>query len=183
MTEILQYTQAFAAVALCLLTAALVWATKVMADETHKSRADANRPRVSAKLKLGGDPGGLIYLVMQNVGRGPAMNLHFQLKGDEEAFNNHNMLWFRGTTSPINFLSPGEIESHILGSAHEMCADPPLQLSIELKYEDSDRKPDAVSINLDVTNFEKMVLSNESNERRQAKALEDIACLLKMSRS
>ena len=175
MTEIAQWVQIVASVALCVLTWFLARATKVLAVESSASREDASRPKVLTKVKPDPDCGDFIQLVVQNVGRGPALDLEFRLKGHEVDFELHEVTPLRGTTAPIKFLAPGEAEVYSLGANHNLFQDPPLQFLVEMKYKDLDGNQHEGYVALDMRQFKELAWLGKSVEWRKMEALEKIA--------
>ena len=167
--------QAIATVCLFLLTGVLAWATWLLARESREARADANRPRVSAKFQQDPDYGSFIRLVLKNLGRGPALNLRFSLNGNEADFEKHKVRLLRNTSAPINFLSHEEAETYHFGTATNLFKDPPMEsFTVQLEYEDLDGKHYDHSVNLNVKEFQKLVRVSSSVARKQLTALEGI---------
>ena len=122
--------QSLLTLGLIICTAALWWvtknmavSTKILADENQRRGDDAKRPQILAKLKPSADSGAFIQLVLNNVGLGVALNVSFQIEGDEEDFSRHRM-HLRGTSVPINFVSPGESEFYEMGPAKALGPSP-----------------------------------------------------------
>ena len=69
-------------VGLFLATKNMARSTKLLADESRKLREDAKKPQVSAKLKPMAEHGAFIQLVLNNLGRGAALNVKFRLEGE-----------------------------------------------------------------------------------------------------
>ena len=151
-------------------------ATKLLVEENRRLREDAKRPQVSAKLKPMAEHGDFIQLVLNNAGRGVALNVRFQLEGDEEDFNSHEMTSLRGTSVPINFMSQGESETYPLGAGRTLFAEPPMKpFSVVMKYEDVDGQSYDKRVELDVKHFKDLAWSGASVTWRQMEALENIA--------
>ena len=167
--------QAIATVCLFLLTGVLTWATWLLARESREARADANRPRVSAKFQQDRDYGSFVRLVLKNLGRGPALNLRFSLNGNEADFARHGVRLLRNTSAPINFLSHGEAATFHFGATKNLSEDPPMEnFTVQLEYEDLDGKSYEHSIDLDVKEFQKLVRIHSSVARKQLAVLESI---------
>ena len=167
--------QATATIVLVLATVVLAWATVRLAQESRKAREDAIQPRVSARLKVDGETGQFIRLIVANVGHGPALNLSVLLEGDEKDFAKHGMKYFRGASGTINFLSPGETEDYFLGISERLFADPPIQpFSIVLKFTDVNGKSYCCRVAMNVKQFEGTHWFSFSASWRQMRALEKI---------
>ena len=167
--------QAFATIALVLLTFVLAWATVWLALESRKARKGAIRPRVSAKLKVDGETGQFIRLIVASIGHGPALNLNIGLEGDEKDFANHKMEFFGGVSGTIKFLSPGETEDYFLGIAERLFADPPMQpFSIVLEYTDVYGKSYVNRVEMNVKQFEGTHWFSFSASWRQMRSVEKI---------
>ena len=151
-------------------------ATKLLVDENRKLREDAKRPQMSAKLKPMVEHGDFIKLILNNSGRGVALNVRFQLEGDEEDFNSHEMTSLRGTSGPINFMSQGESEIYELGAGRTLFAEPPMKpFLVVVNYEDVDGQLYEKKIVLDVKQFENLEWQGASVAWRQMEATENIA--------
>ena len=149
--------------------------TKLLANENRKLREDAKKPQVSAKLKPMAEHGDFIQLVLNNLGRGAALNVKFRLEGDEEKFKSHKMT-VRGGLAPINFMSQGESEIYELGPGRTLFDDPRMKpFSVVIEYEDVDGQPYEKRIVLDVKQFDGLAWSGASVAWRQMEALEGIA--------
>ena len=177
--------QALATVVLIAVTVGLAGSskktsetTKLLANENRKLREDAKKPQVSAKLKPMAEHGDFIQLVLNNLGRGAALNVKFRLEGDEEDFKSHKMT-VRGGLAPINFMSQGESEAYGLGAGHTLFGEPPESplkpFSVVIQYEDVDGQPYEKRIVLDVRQFDGLAWSGASVAWRQMEALEKIA--------
>ena len=162
-------------VGLFLATWNMAWSTKLLADENRKLREDAKKPQVSAKLKPVAEHGDFIQLVLNNLGRGAALNVKFRLEGDEEDFKSHEMT-VRGGLAPINFMSQGESEIYELGPGRTLFDDPRMKpFSVVIEYEDVDGQSYEKRIVLDVKQFDGLAWSGASVAWRQMEALEGIA--------
>ncbi len=162
-------------VGLFLATWNMAWSTKLLADENRKLREDAKKPQVSAKLKPMAEHGDFIQLVLNNLGRGAALNVKFRLEGDEEYFKTHEMT-VRGGLAPINFMSQGESEIYELGPGRTLFDDPRMKpFSVVIEYEDVDGQSYEKRIVLDVKQFDGLAWSGASVAWRQMEALEGIA--------
>ena len=151
-------------------------ATKLLVDENRKLREDAKRPQMSAKLKPMAEHGDFIQLVLNNSGRGVALNVRFQLEGDEEDFKSHKIKDLRGNSVPINFMSQGESETYELGARRTLFAEPPMRpFSVVVNYEDVDGQSYEERIEFDVKQFENLVWQGASVAWRQMEAMENIA--------
>ena len=183
------FVQAVFTVALFLATVALTWvtarlarssaesseATKFLAQESRKSREDANRPMVLARLKPSSDHGDFVRLVVSNVGRGPALELEIRVECDEQDFISHGVTPFRGTSAPIGFMAHGEVDTYNLGAARTLFADPPLQpFRVALEYKDLNGKPHKNCVEINVAQFKGLVWTGASVAWRQMGALERI---------
>lgn len=167
--------QAGATVVLVLATVVLAWATVRLAQESRKAREDAIQPRVSARLKIDGETGQFVRLIVSNIGHGPAINLSILLEGDQEDFAKHGMDFFRGVSGTINFLSPRENEDYFLGIAEKLFADPPMQpFSIVLKYTDVYDRSYCSRVEMNVKQFKGTHWFSFSAPWRQMRALEKI---------
>ena len=150
-------------------------ATKLLVDENRKLREDAKRPQVLAKLKPMAESGHFIQLVLNNMGRSAALNVRFQLEGDEKDFKNHEMTIVRGGLAPINFMSQGESEIYELGAIRTLGSDPRMKpFSVVINYEDVDGQSYEKRVVLDVKQFDGLRWSGASVAWRQMEALEGI---------
>lgn len=180
---------ASASIALVIVTAGLLCATRNMAKssketsaatkllvcENRSFREDAKKPQVVAKLKPLLEHGDFIQLVLHNAGRGVALNVTFRLQGDEKDFDSHNMSRLRGSPVPINFMSQGESEIYELGAAHELFAHPPMKpFYVVINYEDVDGQSYEKRNVLNVAQFKGLEWSGASVAWRQMEALEQI---------
>ena len=162
-------------VGLFLATWNMARSTKLLAAESRKLREDAKKPQVSAKLKPMAEHGDFIQLVLNNLGRGAALNVKFRLEGNEEYFKSNEMT-VRGGVAPINFMSQGESEIYEFGPGRTLFADPPMKpFPVVINYEDVDGHPYEKRIVLDVKQFDGLAWSGASVAWRQMEALEGIA--------
>ena len=100
-------------------------------------RKAENKPRVSARLEPSSDHGGFIRLAVTNLGRGPAVDLEIEVECDEDDFNEHGAMPFRGTSAPIGLLHRGESDTYSLGANRTLFADPPMNpFVVVLRYKD-----------------------------------------------
>ena len=181
--------QALFTVALFLATVALTWvtarlakssaesseATKLLAQESRKSREDANRPMVLARLKPSSDHGDFIRLVVSNVGRGPALDLEIRVECDEQDFIAHKVTPFRGTSAPIGFMAHREVDTYNLGAKRTLFADPPLQpFWVALEYKDLNGRPYKNRVEINIAQFKGLAWTGASVAWRQMDALETI---------
>ena len=134
------------------------------------------KPLVLAKLKPRSEHGDFLQFVLENLGRGSALNVRFRLEGDEEDFVKHEMMPLRGTAEPINFMSPGASETYELGAARTIFKRPLMKpFPVLIEYEDVDGQPYEKRIVLDVKQFDGLAWTRASVGWRQADALEKIA--------
>ena len=151
--------------------------TKILADENQRRGEDAKRPKILAKLKPMAESGHFIQLVLNNAGPGVALNVRFRLEGDEEDFSRHEM-HLRGTSAPINFVSPGESEVYEMGAMRTLgpssVGSPMKPFSVLIEYEDIDGNPHEKRIVLNVMQFGGLYWSGSSVAWRQMSALEKI---------
>ena len=169
------FVQALFTFVLVIFTAILAWATWLLAKVSRKAQEDANRPRVSARLKPSSDHGSFIRLVVTNLGRGPAVNISIKLEGDEEDFDRHGMTPFRGTSAPIAFLSHGESDTYPMGADRTLFAEPEMKpFSVVLNYKDLDDKSYEDRVELNVMQFKGLAWQGASVAWRQMEALEKI---------
>ena len=155
--------------------------TQLIVHENRMLREDTKRPQISAKLRPMAEHGDFIQLVLNNMGRGAALNVRFQLEGDEEDFANHEMT-LRGTSAPISFMSQGESDIYELGVGRTLFADSPMKpFTVVINYEDVDGKSHEKRIELDVKQFDGLEWSGASVAWRQMKALERVAKHFKSS--
>ena len=168
-----------AAVVIAFATVVLARLTKQLARESQASREDAKKPRLSAKLKPNPDIGNFIDIVISNVGKGVALNVEFRLEGDEKDFESYNMTPFRGTGSPVNFLSSGEFDAYPLGPTHSLITDSVATrlkpFGVKIKYQDIDGKQYEESCQMDVRQFDGLVWAEHSVAWRQMRAVEKLA--------
>ena len=149
-------------------------ATQLLVEENRAFREDAKRPQILAKLKPMVEAGEFIQLVLNNSGRGSALNVSVTLEGDEEDFQSKD-IGFRKTGSPINFMSQGECEIYEFGVAHVLFSDPVLEpFSLVVRYEDSEGQRYKERIEMDVRQFDGLEWSGTSVSWRQMVALERI---------
>lgn len=149
--------------------------TELLVEENRKRREAAKKPRILVKLKPDADSGSFIQLVLSNVGPGAALIVGFSLKGDEEDFSKRGVIT-RGTSAPINSISPGESEVYEFGVKHALFGDSPLKpFSVLIEYEDVDGEPGEERIALDVRQFKGLGWRGHSVSWRQMSALERIA--------
>ena len=175
LNEYAAFIQALATVVLVAVTVGLARSTKLLADESRKLQEAAKKPKMSAKLKPMAEHGDFIQLVLNNLGRGAALNVKFRLEGDEEDFKSHEMT-VRGGLAPINFMSQGESEIYELGPGRTLFDDPLMKpFSVVIECEDVDRKSYEERIVLDVKQFDGLAWSGASVAWRQMEALEGIA--------
>ena len=105
--------QAIATVVLFFVTLQLSRATRAMADSSQ-ALVDANKkPHVLVKLKPWPEDPDFMNLVLENVGRGTALNVTFQLESEEDLLEEYK-IQLRGVKTPIPFFSSGESESYFL---------------------------------------------------------------------
>ena len=143
--------------------------------ESQKSREEAKKPRVLAKLRPMPDHGDFIQLILSNVGRGTALNVTFWIEGDEEDLLQHEMV-LRGTLKPITFMSPAEIEVYEVGAARTLFFDPRMKpFEVVVKYTDVDGLEYEKRILLDVLHFYNLAWGEASVSWRMMAALENIA--------
>ena len=182
--------QALATVGLILVTIGLLWATakmakssketseatRLLAEENRRLREDSKKPLVLAKLKPNPEHGDFLQFVLENLGRGSALNVRFRLEGDEKDFVKHEMMPLRGTAEPINFMSPGASDTYELGAARTLFERPLMKpFPVLIEYEDVDGQPSEKRIVLDVKQFDGLAWPGASLGWRQADALEKIA--------
>lgn len=167
---------------LWIATKEMAAATKLLVDENQKRREAARRPRILAKLKPKADAGEFIDIVVNNVGPGAALNVRFQIEGDEADFSKHEVT-IKGTSTPISFISQGESEIYHLGTAFFLFgndSEKPLKpFSVLIEYEDVDRKSYGERITLNVRQFERLEWQGPSVAWRKMRALEKIEKHLK----
>ena len=150
-------------------------ATKLLADESRRAREDENKPRVSARLKPSSDHGEFIRLAVTNLGRGPAVELEIEVECDEDDFNEHEAMPFRGTSAPISFLPRGESDTYSLGANRTLFADPPMKpFVVVLRYKDLGGNSHQNRVELDVRQFKGLTWPGASVAWRQMAALEKI---------
>lgn len=150
-------------------------ATKLLVRENRSFREDAKKPQVLAKLKPLFEHGDFIQLVLNNAGRGVALNVRFRLQGDEQDFDSHDVSHLRGSLVPINFMSQGESETYELGAAPKLFADPPMKpFFVVINYEDVDGQSYEKRNELNVAQFKGLEWSGASVVWRQMEALERI---------
>lgn len=150
-------------------------ATKLLVRENRSFREDAKKPQILAKLKPLFEHGDFIQLVLNNAGRGVALNVRFRIQGDEKDFDSHDMSRLRGSLVPINFMSQGESEIYEVGAGHRLFAQPPMKpFSVVINYEDVEGQSYEKRIVLNVAQFDGLEWSGASVAWRQMEALERI---------
>ena len=166
------FFQALFTLALVVFTVILAIATKQLANVSRMAQEEANRPKVSARLKHSSDHGSFIRLVVMNIGRGPAVNLSIKLDGDEDDLKR---ILFRGTSAPIAFLSNSDSDIYSMGSRVNLFADPEMKpFSVVLEYDDLNGKSYMNKVELDMKQFKGLAWQGASVAWRQMDALEKI---------
>ena len=176
--EVSVIVHAVAAVVLAIFTIALWAATRLLVQENRKSRKEAKRPRILAKLKPLPEHGEFIQLILNNAGRGLALNVTFRLEGIVSDFERHEMP-LRGTLQPIRFISPAESEVYEIGAKRTLFSEPRMKpFTAVINYEDVDGRSHNERSLLDVSQFDGLAWQGTSVSWRSMKALENIAKLL-----
>ena len=179
LTEVSVIVHAVSAVVLAIFTMALWRATRLLVQENRKSRKEAKRPRILAKFKPLPEQGEFIQLILNNAGRGVALNVTFRLEGDESDFEKHEMA-LRGTLKPIRFMSPAESEVYEIGTKRTLFSEPRMKpFTAVINYEDGDGLPHNERSLLDVGQFDGLAWQGTSVSWRSMKALENIEKLLR----
>ena len=148
--------QAIATVVLFFVTLQLSRATRAMADSSQALVDENKKPHVLVKLKPWPEDPEFMNVVLENVGRGPALNVTFQLESEVDLFEEYK-IQFRGVKTPIPFISSGESESYFLTGAKNLprysagIFPPPLRACIE--YKDLDRFGYGQTLEIDLRQF------------------------------
>ena len=173
-----------------LLTAALVYFTRSHVRESKESRRAAIKPCIKVELQLYRGAVSHFFTIINNVGKGVALNVEVSLEGDEEDFKAHRMSSVMETASPIESILPGAggIKTYILGNVGDFyptSGQPPLKLFVvKTKYQDIDGNSYEGTDQIDVSRLIELESSIVGPEAwQQAAAVERIAnCLHDISK-
>ena len=170
--------QAMATIVLLVVTWQLVRATKAMASSSQALVNENKRPRVLVKLKPWIEDSQFMDLILENVGRGAALNVMFQLR-NKEVLAEHGIR-LQGGETPINFISSGESECYFFAPLHSLAKTKSgtkelmKPVRVNTTYEDVDGRKYEEALELDVRQFSYIIFP-EGSSVRQSKMLERIA--------
>jgi hypothetical protein len=135
-----------------IVYAALTW---TLVSETRRMRRAQTEPKIAIILADNEDLFGLIDIVVQNIGLGPAYKIRFRLGSNIEtsAFKGLKEMGF--IRDGIKYLAPAQkLKSHLtsfIGNTDEMIR---TSLDIKVNYEDSTSKNHEDSFSLDLSFLE-----------------------------
>lgn len=152
---------AFSALATSLATIAMAVLTVSLVRENRALRKAGTEPEVVAHLRPHPHGNGAIQFVLENIGKGPAYNVSFQLDYDNEDFINHNVLIDNDEKrSIISVLPQGEkiitllgIGYVLAGNAKDGSGKPLKPFNVAILYENLIRKKQSTNQTLDVLQF------------------------------
>lgn len=145
---------ALATVVLVLVTAAYVLLTRRLVKENHLARRVATRPTVSIHARPGNPHINLVFLVVENLGPGPAWNVRFTTNRDVNLGMGWTLrelgLFKRG----LGYMPPGWREEYLLFNAASGIESfgPPLEIVVQ--YKDLDEETDEAVFVIDIGEFE-----------------------------
>ena len=173
--NLLSFVLVIATIALVLVTAQVFRSTKELAKESRLSREHNVAPKVLIKLKEHPEVAAFLYLIVENIGRGPALSVRVSLKTDEADFQAHNVATQAGNKSPVPFLSPGERLEWFFAALHDISRNNGLApFSATVTYVDTAGQHHEDEITLDVHQFEGPMLHGTSPLWRLMQASEGI---------
>ena len=130
------------------------------------------------KLKPWIEDSQFMDLILENVGRGAALNVMFQLR-NKEVLAEHGIR-LQGGETPINFISSGESECYFFAPLHSLAKTKSgtkelmKPVRVNTTYEDVDGRKYEEALELDVRQFSYIIFP-EGSSVRQSKMLERIA--------
>ena len=117
-----------------------VWISKQLAKENRLLRRASTEPEVAAFLKADSRHNRAVYLVLANVGQGPAKNVMFNIRASMDDFMRHEVSSVPPTNTVVkaaSFLPQGESLETFFGMSPILSEQPPLQpFEVLVTYED-----------------------------------------------
>ena len=145
---------AIATLIIAVSTIISVWISKELAKENRLLRKASTEPEVAAFLKADSQRNRAVYLVLANVGQGPAKNVKFNIRASSDDFMRHRVSSVHTTDTVVmaaSFLPQGDSLESFFGRSHILLEQPPLQpFEILVTYEDLRDTPYEATYRLDV---------------------------------
>ena len=165
--------------ALVFFTAILAGFTLWLAVESSKTRKEAKRPHLSAKL----DPSvsiDFLDLVICNTGRGAAYDITFRHDLSDQEVERHDV-HVRGNSSPINFLLPSESDRYFFGVTHKLFdrddeSNRLREFTVRLDYSDCDGTRYSEACEISVLMFKGLAWIQQPTSK-QARAMEKLVSI------
>ena len=131
-----------------------VWISKELAKENRLLRKASTEPEVAAFLKPDSRRNHAVYLVLANVGQGPAKNVLFTIRASRADFESHqvsSMLPTDAAVKAASFLPQGDSSESFFGMSPILSEQPPLQpFEVLVTYEDLKGTSSEATYRLDV---------------------------------
>ena len=131
-----------------------VWISKELAKENRLLRKASTEPEVAAFLKTDSRHNRAVYLVLANVGQGPAKNVVFNIRADRDDFMNHSVSSVLPTDTVVkaaSFLPQSESIESFFGMSPILSGQPPLQpFEVLVTYEDLKGTSNEAAYEIDV---------------------------------
>ncbi|MDD3182965.1 MAG: hypothetical protein PHD48_09205 [Alphaproteobacteria bacterium] len=152
---------AFSALATSLATIALAGLTVFLVQENRALRKAGTEPEVVAFLRPHPDGNGAIQFVIENIGKGTAFNVSFELIYDQEDFKSHDVLIENDQKRSLTSILPQDekiiallgIGYVLAGKAKDGTGHPLKQFEVRLSYENSKGKKRSKSQALNLLQF------------------------------
>ena len=131
-----------------------VWISKELAKENRLLRKASTEPEVAAFLKRDSRRTRATYLVVANVGQGPAKNVMFTIRASRADFESHQVSSVLPTDAAVkvaSFLPQGDRIESFFGMSPILLEQPPLQpFEVLVTYEDLKGTSSEATYKLDV---------------------------------
>ena len=150
----------FAVITACL--------TRSLANDNRLMRMAGTKPKVVIYLAAGSQREHAVNLVLANVGRGPARNVEFTIRGDSHDFETHgvsSVLVGPSNGMGVDFLPQGERIQSFFGWGPSLLGPPPLScFSVSITFEDLNGRVHQANYQLDVEKLGWISWLKRSNE-------------------
>ena len=131
-----------------------VWISKELAKENRLLRKASTEPEVAAFLKPDSRRNHAVYLVLANVGQGPAKNVLFTIRASRADFESHQVSSVLPTDAAVkaaSFLPQGDSIESFFGMSPILSKQTPLQpFEVLVTYEDLKGTSSEATYRLDV---------------------------------
>ena len=165
-----------ATVTIALSAAITVWLTRNLAKENRLLRKAGTEPSVVAYLKLHPISANVVNFVLANVGHGPARNVGFTFRADEDDFERHDVRIRNSSDRTLTTMLPqGDRIEVFFGIGSSLMKDPKLRsFTVCVRFQDLNGKDHSAEYALDVAQFTGFGSLGSPPEHEIAKTLNKI---------